>query len=194
MKKCLVVLTALSLLALGALAQADDHVADLFVQYTYLDMKGSDDPAHTMLLIGSRKIKNWLSVWGSASGETLTTGGGTTNTTKLGAGIGLHADFGERVSSYVLAGYLRSIIDADYSGDGASDDYMIQSRLSLSVNPVLDLSVGGDVFLGPGGTSEQWGGGAAFNVSERLTMGYEVMLGEDTVGITFTMQTPIGGN
>ena len=171
MKKCLVVLTALSLLALGALAQADDHVADLFVQYTYLDMKGSDGPAHTMLFIGSRKIMDWLSVWGSASGETLTTGGGTTNTTKLGAGIGLHADFGERVSSYVLAGYLRSIIDADYAGDGASDDYMIQSRLSLSVNPVLDLSVGGDVILGPGGTSEQWGGGAAFNVSERLTMG-----------------------
>ena len=122
MKRCLVVLTELSLLALGALAQADDRVADLFVQYTYLDMQGSDDPAHTMLFIGSRKISDWLSVWGSASGETLTTGGGTTNTTKLGAGIGLHADFGKRVSSCVLAGHLRPIIDPGYPGGDSSDD------------------------------------------------------------------------
>lgn len=28
------------------------------------------------------------------------------------------------------------------------------------------------------GALEQWGGGVAFNVHERLTMGYEAMLGE----------------
>ncbi|MCY4513826.1 MAG: hypothetical protein OXC69_01625 [Candidatus Tectomicrobia bacterium] len=195
MKKNLVVLTVLVLLVPGAIANADDHIADLFVQYTYLDMKGSDDPAHTILLIGSREIRDWLSVWGSASEQTLTTLGDTTNTTGLGAGIGLHADFSERISSFVLVGYIRSIIDANYpGGDDASDDYMIQSRLSLSVNPVMDLSLGGDIFLGPGGTSEQWGGGLAFNVSDRLVMGYEMMLGEGTVAMTLTMQTPIGGN
>ena len=71
---------------------------------------------------------------------------------------------------------------------------MFQSRVSLSVNPVMDVSVGGDVFLGPGGTFDQWGGGLSFNVSERLTMGYEVLISEDAVGMTFTMQTPIGGS
>jgi len=130
-----------------------------------------------------------------SSEQTLTTLGDTTNTTGLGTGIGLHADLGERLSSFVLVGYIRSIIDADYpGGDGTSDDYMIQSRLSLSVNPVMDLSVGGDIFLGADGASDQWGGGVAFNVTERFVTGYEVMLGEDTVAITLTIQTPIGGD
>lgn len=195
MKKRLAVMAALALVLAVVPANADDHFADLFVQYTYVDSKGSDDPSHTMMLIGSRKLTDWLSAWGSASEETLTTAGGTTNTTRLGAGIGLHADFGERVSSFLLAGYIRSIIEANYAGgDGGSDDYMFQSRVSLSVNPVMDVSVGGDVFLGPDGAFDQWGGGLAFNVSERLIMGYEVMLSENAVGITFSLQTPIGGS
>jgi len=71
MKNLAALLAALALLVPGAVASADDHAADLFVQYTYLDMKGSDDPAHTMLLIGSRKITDWLSVWASARAHSV---------------------------------------------------------------------------------------------------------------------------
>ena len=72
------------------------------------------------------------------------------------AGVGLYADYTERLSSLVLAGYIRSIIDADDpGGDGTADDYMIQRRLTLSVNPVMDLPVCGSIILGACGSSEQ---------------------------------------
>ena len=179
MRNLLAVLVVLAALAPGALASADGFNADLFVQYTYLDAKGSDDPAYTLNLIGSHEIKDWFSVWASATLTTLSTGGGTTNTTGFGAGIGLYAEYTERLSSLVLAGYIRSIIDADDPGShGSGDDYMIQPRLTVSVNPVMDLSFGGSIFLGADGASEQWGGAVEFNVTERFVMGYEVMLGD----------------
>ena len=192
MKNLLVVLATLAVLAPGVWVGADGFKADLYVQYTYLDAKGSDDPTHTLNLIGSHKISDRFSVWGSTTLSTLTSLGDTTNTTAFGAGIGLHADFTERLSSYVLAGYIRSIIDANYAGgDGNSDDYMIQPRLSLSVNPVMDLSLGGTIFLGADGASEQWGGAVDFNVTERFVMGYEVLLGKDEVAMTVTTRISI---
>ena len=191
MKKLLAVLAALAVLALGASASAGGFDADLFVQYTYLDAKGSDDPAHTLNLIASHEMNDWFSVWGSTTLTTLTTGGGTTNTTGFGAGIGLYSEYTDRLSSLVLAGYIRSIIAADPGGNGTSDDYMIQPRLTLSVNPVLDLSLGGSIFLGAYGSSEQWGGAVEFNVTERFVMGYEVMLGDDNVAMTVTTQVSI---
>ena len=72
------------------------------------------------------------------------------------AGVGLYADYTERLSYLVLAGYIRSIIDADDpGGDGTADCYMIQPRLTLSVNPVMDLPVGGSILPGAYGSSEQ---------------------------------------
>ena len=192
MKHLLVVLVALAVLAPGASPRADGFDADLFVQYTYLDAKGSDDPAHTLNLIGSHEVNDWFSVWGSTTLTTLTTGGGTTNTTGFGAGIGLYSEYTDCFSSLVLAGYIRSLIDADDPGGyGTSDDYMIQPRLTVSVNPVLDLSAGGSIFLGADGPSEQWGGAVEFNVTERFVMGYEVMLGEDAVAMTVTTRVSI---
>ena len=192
MKHLLVVLAALAVLAPGAAPRADGFNADLFVQYTYLDAKGSDDPAHTLNLIASHELSDWFSVWGSTTLTTLTTLDGTTNTTGFGAGIGLYSEYTERLSSLVLAGYIRSIIEADDpGGDGSSDDYMIQPRFTVSVNPVLDLSVGGAIFLGAGGASEQWGGAIEFNVTEWFVMGYEVMLGDDTVAMTVTTRVSI---
>ena len=192
MKALLGVLAALAVLVPGALASADDFDADLFVQYTYLDSKGSDDPAHALNLIASHELNDWFSVWGSTTLTTLTTGGDTTNTTGFGAGVGLYAEYSERLSSLLLAGYIRSIIDADDpGGKGTSDDYMVQPRLTLSVNPVMDLSVGGFIFLGAYGSSEQWGGAVDFNVTERFVMGYEVMLGDDAVAMTVTTRVTI---
>ena len=129
--------------------------------------------------------------WGSATLTALTTGGSTTNTTGFGTGIGLYAEYTERLSFLLLAGYIRSIIDDDPGGDGNSDDYMIQPRLTVSVNPVMDLSPGGAIFLSADGASEQWGGAVEFNVTERFVIGYEVMPGEDAVAMKVTTRVSI---
>lgn len=188
-------LAALAVLVPSAAAGAEDPITDLFFQYTCLDTKGSDDPAHTILLIGSRKITDWFSAWAPASEKTLTTSGGHHEHDENRCGH-RRARGSWRARQLNRARRLPSLHHRRRHPRRRWQQR--RSHDPVQGQPVRQPAQGTvglrRYFSGRGAISEQWGGRVAFNVSERLTMGYEVMLGDDAVGMTFTLQTAIGGD